>query len=431
MQGRLLTIVNNMQHPLELIIRSGNFQPLVGSDIPRTHSGNIRIYRSRMIRVEEPRIDMAQLYALAVNGAVSIKSATVYAVGYEPIIIPEDVDPPVDPPVDPDANTEFGTEPNGTEPDDADLPILSEHLNNFMITSLTDQDPAVATPFFSSIYHGDTTPTGDYRGYTYQAMESSTYVRNENLWINGLSGINSMSVYNWKPTSVIGTTARHGIMVTPRHIVTSNHSMLGVGFRVRFVRSDNTPVEYILTDYVGNESMGSAGPVGGSDISVGQFGEDLPDDIGFVKILPPDTYDYIQTPVNSQPINDERMPIVGIMGGSAEYRDKHAAVKKCYHPWYLGTITLSPMPSASTGTIQESGDPLYDAFYLGLPISGNSGAPILVPIDNELILFSTWTTNYGGPRYAYYINAINDAIASMGSDYRLTIANLSRFRRFR
>lgn len=293
---------------------------------------------------------------------------------------------------------------------------LYEHIDRSMTARLTGESPITTPPFFSAIYHGDTKPTGDPRGYTYQEIETSSYTRNINCWLNGLKGINSMSVYNWRHVSVVGTTARHGIMISPRHIVTANHVVWNVGQRIRFVLSDNTPVEYILEDVLYG-SYSSNPYINYQDVAIGQFSEDLPDDIGFVKILPSNVGEYISGDHLSGGDSPE-IPIIGILGGTSTFKDKHASVRLSKN---IGT-SYNGM-----NFVRFSSDALYDSFYVGNVISGNSGAPILVSIGNELVLLSTFSASTGGPVYHNLITYLNDAMDFMGSDYRVSEFDLATY----
>jgi hypothetical protein len=66
------------------------------------------------------------------------------------------------------------------------------------------------------------------------------------------------------------------------------------------------------------------------------------------------------------------------------------------------------------------------AFY-GAPVTGDSGNPCFLIINDEPVLVSCWYTAGSGPNISNYFSDINDVMWNMSSDYKLTSMNLSSF----
>lgn len=235
---------------------------------------------------------------------------------------------------------------------------------------ISGQTPAATMPMYDTLDH--TTPS---------------YVRNTSCWaadldLTGISPWNSQS-----------TATRCGTMISPRHILWSHHSSNYVddGETIRFVTGDNTVV---------TRTVDTSLQISSTDIRIGVLTADVPDTIGFYKILPSDYTDVFPDRAVGAPllvVDQEKQAVV------------HDVV-------YLG----------GPGSHGEPTDSTRASFY-ELLVSGDSGHPAFLVLDGELVLLGSHRTATSFPHLAAYISSINTAMTTLGGGYQLTTVDLSGF----
>jgi hypothetical protein len=60
-------------------------------------------------------------------------------------------------------------------------------------------------------------------------------------------------------------------------------------------------------------------------------------------------------------------------------------------------------------------------------VVGDSGSPLFIVINDELVLINCWYYAYSGPFVTNYYSDINAAMTSLGGGYSLTDIDLSSF----
>ena len=270
--------------------------------------------------------------------------------------------------------------------------------------------------------------------WTTRNNTTSSYVWNENCWGANLLNITCMSPYNTRTGSGGG-----GVLVTPRHAVFTHH--LGyypkAGDRVRYVTPSNETEELTISEVAVHPNNIGFG-INWWDIVVAKFDRDVPTSIKFAKVLPADPAPYLPTlPLGSIYASDQ----LRYANGRAPWlRACHTTQNKRLATAYIRYMpnTIKPAGSPETyyyvryavGTTEAGPFPisLYPDNPLGDPIvTGDSGAPAFVIVNDELVLTSLWTTPDSG--FPYYADAttINGMLDTLGGGYNLTEADLSEF----
>ena len=262
---------------------------------------------------------------------------------------------------------------------------------------------------------------------------ASSYVWNDNCWGADISNKTCVSPYNTGTGNGGG-----GALVTPRHVVFTHH--LGyypkVGAKIRYVTPGNTTEEFTVEDVeVHPYNIGFI--IGPWDMVVAKLDRDVPSSIGFAKVLPQSTSEYL--PTIPEDYNDYGGRITYSNGVTAWLRACHTSQRKTLATTYIKTLpsTARSYPynpkevadyvryvTGTTGTIIDR----YPDNALGDTIvSGDSGAPAFVVVNGELVLASLWTSPTSG--YPYYTDAtvINGMLDDLGGGYNLTEVDLSEF----
>jgi len=234
------------------------------------------------------------------------------------------------------------------------------------------------------------------------------YTRNPNLWAADV---------DWSccsPWNSNAGTKQAGCLVTPRHIITAHHYLIEVGSTIRFVSMNGTVCERTIAQRY---------TIPNTDLCIERLNADVDAGINFCKVLPTNALDYFPTMRTAQGYVDLR-PVASCWPNQND--------RLVVHDWI----------SDYTGT---AGEPVQDVYYQWFtdpetihadrlafytaPISGDSGSPLGLILNDEFVLLSTWTTNAGGMSIRAYVSTINAAIVSMGNGggYQLTTFDLTGF----
>jgi len=263
---------------------------------------------------------------------------------------------------------------------------------------------------------------------------ASSYVWNENCWGADLVNKTCMSPYNTRTGNGGG-----GALVTPRHVVFTHHLSYypKPGDRIRYVTPSNVTEEFTI-EAVEAHPYTPGYVISYWDIVVAKLDRDVPSSVNFAKVLPVDPKPYFPTLRVSY--SGEGSGIAYANGVGPWLRVCHTTQKK-----RLATAYISKLPNALRSYPADASEndwvtyvggtegwrleyypnnPLGDAV-----VSGDSGAPAFVIVNNELVLTSLWTAPTFG--YAYYADAtiINGMIDDMGNpdNYSLTEVDLTEF----
>lgn len=275
---------------------------------------------------------------------------------------------------------------------------LARHCSDAIDTRLVNKNPTVSKPIFTTQNHS-----------------AAIYVRNTNCWATGVD-LTCISPWN-----SMNTNLRAGTLITPCHIVFASHYEINIGSKIRFVSNNNTVVERTLIDKI----------VCGNDITLGMLDSDVDNSISFVKVLPTNWSSYLPTIYRNTSGGDTiyRLPILSLD------QEEKAIIQEFYA--ILNNISAVTKWPTQNYLDPNNGYPntypnriLFHEYI----ISGDSGNPSFLIINNQLVLITTWTSPSSGPFYTSYISTINNNINSLwtkngrsGSPYTMTTIDLSSF----
>lgn len=241
------------------------------------------------------------------------------------------------------------------------------------------------------------TVNGTIKIFSTENHPDSIYVRNINCWANDLD---LTCISPWNSAS---STKKAGTLISPRHIIFSEHYQLGVGNTVRFVKGDNTVVERTISS---KQNVGPSNVSDGyaTDLTVALLDSDVPAGISYAKVLPSGYSSYLPSLSSQYPI-----PALCLD------QEEKAIVTDAY---LLSTMATFRVPFDSQRLA-----------YYEAKVSGDSGNPAFLIINDELVLITCWTFGGAGAgsNIANLHSEINSAMTSLGGGYTLTEADLSGF----
>lgn len=244
------------------------------------------------------------------------------------------------------------------------------------ITNVTSSNAETYKPIFSTQDH-----------------TNSIYVRNTSSWVYGLD-LTAISPWNSN-----GGVRKAGTLISPRHIIFANHYTIANGSKIRFITQDNVVVERTLVNSI---QVGSP-----SDVQVGVLDSDVSDTISFAKFLPDGWQNYI--------------PGIPYLPIPIFYTDQEEKALVNQWPWIqAGAVVSFSYPQSTSPSRKALSEQV---------ISGDSGNPAFLIINNQLVILTAWQVAGAGagPSHTYYKSQINAAMTSLGGGYQLTTVDLSGF----
>ncbi|WOO43163.1 hypothetical protein [Rubellicoccus peritrichatus] len=221
-------------------------------------------------------------------------------------------------------------------------------------------------------------------GYLYTSQDpSGSYTRNPNFWASGLD-LTCISPWNSN-----GGVRKAGTLITPRHVLLAAHYEVPVGTNFVFV---NMAGNVVKRTAIGKQRHPQYS-VFGADITVYTLNSDVPSSITPCKVLPQDYYEQI---VN------EKFVRPGALGLDQEE-------KGLIIDWFRDGYFEYPTDSDR-------------AIFDEKKISGDSGNPAFVLINDELVLITVWT--FGGAGSGTFVTdelaTLNQMIMDSDADAGIT-----------
>lgn len=262
--------------------------------------------------------------------------------------------------------------------------------------------------------------TTSLRVYSTENDTSGIYVRNTSNFLTA-AGVDQTCVAVWNSN---GGKQQGGTLITPRHIALAAHFEYGASTTVRFVdNSNNTVTATVLT----------GGNVPGTDIWVDVLTADVPSSITPCKILPANYATYLPSIAQTATI-----PGIGFLGGGNTTSPVDS------HPFKLTTVRDLFIATSTGGLFFEPAGGQFsfifpnllstttrDKFYFDNVISGDSGNPAFLVVNNALSYVTSWFLGGGGfgPSYPDNITGINSLITSLGNSggYQVSTTSLAGF----
>lgn len=296
--------------------------------------------------------------------------------------------------------------------------ILTNHINVSTTNKLFGKDPST-----------------DKYVYSYQNPYAN-FVRNPTCWLNGVSNISCFS-----PAQLSGANwfQRGGTLITRKHVLFAKHFIAGVisgGTPLVFIDDNNNKYQPKIINY-GYDT---------TDIAIALLDNEVDDNIKIAKVLPKNFQNYINTnnisnywntigattlqSFNNNPylysigLDQEEKAILFLFNGCRTLTSDSIY----YH--------FTNVSSSNNGVPTEiRNDQCYNSMYpkpsqfsdwIEPIVTGDSGNPLFIIIDNELIVLSAWLTTTGGPFITNRYDQVNTLIENLspGEGYSLTPVDL-------
>lgn len=268
-------------------------------------------------------------------------------------------------------------------------------MNEFVAGKLQGKDPATALAVYSSqdpYFNG-----------------LGKFIRNPNCWLNGVKNISCFS-----PAQMSGANwwQRGGTLITRKHVLFAKHFVTAVlegnGTPLIFVADDNTVIRRNIIQYA---------YVPWTDVGIALLDNEVPANIQIAKVLPKNYTDYFNidstTPVYCAGLDQQEKALVKMSTGGSGYMVS-----------YDGQTITYRMFGVNEGWAGHQ----YQSFNETV-IVGDSGNPVFLILDNELVVTTSWWTPTQGPFISSppVYDATNAAIESLspGQGYALTDIDLA------
>lgn len=283
--------------------------------------------------------------------------------------------------------------------------VIPNHINISTSNRLFGKNPSVSMPVYSS--------QNPYGG----PIDAGIWVRNPDCWINGVSNI---SCFSPAQRSGAAWNTRGGTLITTKHFIQAKHFLTAIlegGTPIIFVDENNNAIRRNLISYALDPN---------SDVAIGLLDSNVPSNIKIAKVLPTDFSTYIR--VNSNNFVNLLPSLYSVVLDQEE-----KAILKLFTGYYGGSSTvLTAVPSSPLLANQLTTmvpDPSQFSSWSENIITGDSGNPNFIIIDNELVILSTFFSAGGGPfvSNSTIYSTINSLIESLspGQGYSLTPVDLA------
>jgi len=181
-----------------------------------------------------------------------------------------------------------------------------------------------------------------------------------------------------------------GTLVSPRHILLTNHFYVKTGKKFIFVAMDNTC--YIRT-------LTTTARVGSTDIIVGLLDSDLPSNVSFCQVA--------SFNLANMPSSTNQFPMF------MSNLSKKAIIADGYAFASVSEQRYAASSETKKGNFFESA------------VSGTSANPMCFVYNNKLILLSMVRYTNAGDLISKYINECNSVMSSLGGGYQLSVFDLN------
>jgi hypothetical protein len=280
-----------------------------------------------------------------------------------------------------------------------DKNVISNHINSSTANRLVGKNPSTDRLVYSS--------QNPYGGVD----DAGIWVRNPNCWINGVSNISCFS-----PAQRSGANwwQRGGTLITRKHVLFAKHFTTSVlpngGTPLIFVDENNNAIRRNIISYA----------FGYSDVAIALLDQEVPSNIDIAKVLPINYNNYLNiNSLLSIGLDQEEKAILVKMTGFQNY------IVNDYSTNGTGQAVATQNVLLYTIMANDQDFGSYSDFSESI-IVGDSGNPVFLIIDNELVVLTTWWFPTGGPFITQQYDKVNQVIEylSPGEGYSLTPINL-------
>jgi len=234
--------------------------------------------------------------------------------------------------------------------------------------------------------------------FSTQNHSAGVYVRNAACWA---ADLDLTCISPWNST---GGSQRAGTLISPRHVLFCEHLNFhpNPGASIRFVAADNTVTTRTITALETHPDYSPYYP----DITIGVLDSDVPNTISFARILPGNWPRHFPSLAQG----------LAALPALALDQEEKALISELSSSSNLFNIFVAPT------------DPKRAIFFERI-VTGDSGNPAFLIINDQLVVLNTWT--YGGAgtgtNLVPHKDAINTMMTSLGGGYQLTEVDLGDF----
>lgn len=271
--------------------------------------------------------------------------------------------------------------------------VIVNHINDSIIARLNNKNPNTDKLVYSS--------QNPYGGVN----DAGIWVRNPSCWING---VNNISCFSPAQRSGAAWNQRAGTLITKKHFILGKHFVFAIlqgGTPIIFVDENNNAIRRNLIQYAYDDI---------TDIAIGLLDSEVTNNIQIAKVLPPYYRDYMGYPDNilAVALDQQEKALVKVWTGLLTYITTGG--------YYEYVNAVSAGVNYVSPSLQS-----YSTWNEDM-IAGDSGNPIFIIIDNQLVLLACWHTPWSGPFITNRYNKVNELIniLSPNEGYSLTPINL-------
>jgi hypothetical protein len=298
---------------------------------------------------------------------------------------------------------------------------LSKHVSDAIDNRIQDKNSQTSKNIFST--RNDST---------------SSYIRNTECWVYDITDVTCLSPWN-----STGGSQRGGVLISPRHIIFAAHFQINTGATIRFVDMNNNVITRTLVNKITHPNYYN--PVAFfPDITIGLLNEDVPSSISIAKILPTSWDSYMP----SLTIDNDNIFVGNCVDSYCGFtvpclcsdQEKKALISelKCLilpESFLLPDPGSIPWPEDGrfTTTLWKSPININKRFdFFESIITGDSGSPAFLIINNQLVLVTLWTFGGAGrgTSLLYFKDDINQIMSDLGGNYSLTEVSLDSFNNY-
>lgn len=233
--------------------------------------------------------------------------------------------------------------------------------------------------------------------YSIQDPYTPRFARNPSCWINAVTNLTCFS-----PAQLSGTPwfQRAGTLVTRRHVVCAAHYGIPIidgGTPIHFVTRDNAVVTRRVVACLND---------GPSDIYIGLLDDEVPPSIAIAPVLPSDFERHLGS----------RNAILAV-GLDAEEKTSLTVCDTFFNDRFSVSALNSNWMPPEFKALAACGERV---------VAGDSGNPVFIIIDSELVLLGCWWSASDGPHVGARHELVNRMIEKLspGMGYRLTTKQL-------
>jgi len=220
--------------------------------------------------------------------------------------------------------------------------------------------------------------------------------RNPDSWLQKVAPLDVTCI---SPYNSYGANKKGGALITPRHFVHAYHYALIVGATVFFYDMQGNEYAAVIDEMQRMFYLGDVDD--GSDLIVARFSQPLPAQIKPTKILPTNYATYLpHITEGSAAMQSDFLPVAAF---GTDFQEQALVLEHTYNLWY-GETSAGGVKHRVFYVYDPTTSPRKD--YSEMRVSGDSGNPSFLIVNNELVCLGCFLSPYGGTALTYYLDQI-------------------------